>query len=168
MTAVCFVGLGANLGDAKGSVRAALASLGRAPGVRLLRASGLYATPAWGHVEQPDFINAVAMLDTALDARELLDVLLDIERKAGRDRSASTRWGPRTLDLDLLLFGSETIDVPGLQVPHPRLHERAFALVPLLEIAPGAQIPGVGAARDALAKMARSEVQALTYVASSV
>lgn len=156
-----FVGLGSNLGDAQASVLTALAQLGQLPQTRLLRASRLYRTAAWGVREQPDFINAVAMLDTALDARALLDQLLRLERDQGRERSGQARWGPRTLDLDLLLYADASIDAPGLRVPHPHLHERAFALLPLLEIAPEAVIPGVGSAREAAAGMASDGIQAL-------
>ena len=107
------------------------------------------------------YVNCV--LDTALPARELLNAMLEIEREAGRARSAdgSDRWGPRTLDLDLLLYAQASILEPGLQVPHPHLHQRAFALVPLLEIAPQAMIPGIGAADSALARIAPDEVRAL-------
>lgn len=167
MSSLCFVGLGANLGDAQAAVRAGIEALSTLPSTRLLRASGLYRTPAWGLTEQPDFINAVAMLETSLAPDVLLGQLLALERQAGRDRARSLRWGPRTLDLDLLLYGDVVIDEPGLHVPHPRLHERAFALVPLLEIAPDVVIPGVGPGRDALATMETSGVQALTYAPSS-
>jgi 2-amino-4-hydroxy-6-hydroxymethyldihydropteridine diphosphokinase len=163
----CFVGLGANLGDAPAAVLAAIGSLVRLPDTRLVRASRLYRTPAWGVTAQPDFINAVAMLDTGRDPLALLDDLLSIERDAGRDRSAATRWGPRALDLDLLLYGERVIDMPGLRVPHPHLHERAFVLVPLVEIAPDVGIPGIGSARDRLAAMETAGVQALTYGAPS-
>lgn len=167
MSERCFVGLGANLGDAAGAVRGAIESLARLPGTQLVGASRLYRTPAWGVTAQPDFINAVAMLATAREPLELLEDLLSIEREAGRDRSAATRWGPRALDLDLLLYGDRVIDAPGLHVPHPHLHERAFVLVPLVEIAPDACIPGRGAARDHLAAMETAGVQALTYGAPS-
>jgi len=158
-----FVGLGGNLGDAAASVREAFVALGRLPGTRLLRASRLYRTPAWGVTAQPDFVNAVAMIETTLAPTALLQELLRIERDAGRDRLAdgSDRWGPRTLDLDLLLYGDAVIDVPGLSVPHPHMHERAFVLVPLLEIAPDARIPGRAAVADALAAMAVGDIQAL-------
>jgi 2-amino-4-hydroxy-6-hydroxymethyldihydropteridine diphosphokinase len=112
---------------------------------------------------QPDFLNAVAMLETSLPARELLGELLVIERAHGRDRMHETRWGPRTLDLDLLLYGDETVDEPGLRVPHPHLHERAFALRPLLEIAPEVSIPGHGLARDLPAAMAADGVEAVGW-----
>lgn len=165
MTVTCFIGLGANIGDPAASVRAAFAALDAMPTTRVTAVSGLYRTPAWGVTEQADFINAVARLETALAPGELLEQLLSIERSAGRDRTAATRWGPRTLDLDLLLYGELIVDEPGLRVPHPHLHERAFALVPLLEIAPDAVIPGVGPAFEARGRMADGDVQALTYVA---
>ena len=163
MLRTCFVGLGGNLGDAAAILREAFAALERLPGTRVLRASRLYRTPAWGVTAQPDFVNAVAMIETALTPSALLENLLRIERDAGRHRRAdgADRWGPRTLDLDLLLYGDEVIEMPGLKVPHPHLHERAFVLVPLLEIAPDTRIPGHGAAADALAAMATSGIQAL-------
>ena len=161
--AIAFVGLGGNLGDAAASLRGAFDALGRLPLTSLLRASRLYRTPAWGVTAQPDFINAVAMIETSLAPMRLLEDLLGIERDAGRDRRAdgSDRWGPRTLDLDLLLYGDQVIDIPGLAVPHPHLHERAFVLVPLLEIASGIRIPGHGAAADALAAVASGDIEAL-------
>ncbi|HEY5803095.1 MAG TPA: 2-amino-4-hydroxy-6-hydroxymethyldihydropteridine diphosphokinase [Lysobacter sp.] len=163
-----FVGLGSNLGDGVATLRAAIAALGALDGSRLLRASSLYRTPAWGVTAQPDFINAVAMLATRHTPQQLLADLLAIERDAGRERQAdgSDRWGPRTLDLDLLLFGDAEVSEPGLRVPHPHLHERAFALVPLLEIAPDVVIPGVGPAHAALAKMEPGELEAVTYAGS--
>jgi 2-amino-4-hydroxy-6-hydroxymethyldihydropteridine diphosphokinase len=157
--AIAFVGLGGNLGDAATTLRAALQALDRLPATRLLRASRLYRTQAWGLEQQPDFINAVAMLETALGARALLDALLATERDFGRERESGQRWGPRILDLDLLLHGERMIDEPGLHVPHPHLHERAFALVPLLEIAPDTLIPGRGSARDALAGLGASDIE---------
>jgi 2-amino-4-hydroxy-6-hydroxymethyldihydropteridine diphosphokinase len=120
------------------------------PDTRLLRASRLYRTPAWGNTAQPDFVNAAALLQTQLDVRDLLDALLDIERRFGRDRGEGERWGPRTLDLDLLLYDDATIDEPGLRVPHPHLLERAFALLPLAEIAPDLFVPGHGRVADLL------------------
>ena len=158
---IALVGLGGNLGDAAATVRHAFRDLDALPHTRLLRASKLYRTPAWGRTDQPDFVNAVAMLETSLPARELLDGMLGIEHEAGRERHADERWGPRTLDLDLLLYGDAVIDEPGLHVPHPRLHERVFALLPLVEIAPDAMIPGVGPAREALARMEKGDIQTL-------
>ena len=155
------IGLGANLGDAAATLREAIAELARLPDTELLRASRLYRTPAWGRTEQPDFINAVVLVETAVPARELLDALLAIERNFGRVRVDGERWGPRTLDLDLLLFGDAVIDEPGLRVPHPHLHERAFALLPLVEIAPQLVIPGIGNVAAIAADMAADGIEAL-------
>ncbi|MGY1457232.1 MULTISPECIES: 2-amino-4-hydroxy-6-hydroxymethyldihydropteridine diphosphokinase [unclassified Luteimonas] len=139
------VGLGGNIGDVAAVLREALAALDALPGTRLLSASGFYRTPAWGLEAQPDFVNAAAVLDTALSPHALLEALLGIERAHGRERAADgRRWGPRTLDLDLLLYGDAVIDEPGLVVPHPHLHARAFVLVPLAEVMPDAEVPGHG------------------------
>ncbi|HEV2607904.1 MAG TPA: 2-amino-4-hydroxy-6-hydroxymethyldihydropteridine diphosphokinase [Xanthomonadaceae bacterium] len=146
------VGLGGNLGDVASTIEHALDALGGLPGTLVLRRSRLYRTPAWGMTAQPDFLNAAALLSTTLSADALLAELLRIELEAGRDRDMqSERWGPRALDLDLLLYGDTVIAHPGLCVPHPRLHERAFVLVPLAEIAPDALVPGHGRV-DALLK----------------
>lgn len=155
------VGLGANLGDAVATLRDAIAELARMPGTSLVRASRLYRTPAWGRTEQPDFINAVALVETGMPPRDLLDGLFAIERAFGRIRLDGERWGPRTLDLDLLLYGEETIDEPGLRVPHPHLHERAFALLPLAEVAPQMAIPGIGMVDAIAAGMAADGIEAL-------
>jgi 2-amino-4-hydroxy-6-hydroxymethyldihydropteridine diphosphokinase len=157
------IGLGGNIGDAVGAVQSALHALDALPRTRLRRASRLYRTPAWGKTDQPAFVNAAALLETGLDARALLDAMLAIERDFGRDRAAdgSDRWGARTLDLDLLLYGTRVIDEPGLHVPHPHLHERAFALVPLAEIAPDLVIPGHGRVSDLVAAMVTGDIQAL-------
>jgi len=128
-----YVALGANLGDARATVNAAIEALGRLPQTRLLRASSLYRTAPW-EASGPDFINAVAAVETALGAHELLRALQALELQAGRERPY--RNAPRTLDLDLLLYGTAIIDQPELVVPHPRMAERAFVLVPLAEIAP--------------------------------
>jgi 2-amino-4-hydroxy-6-hydroxymethyldihydropteridine diphosphokinase len=154
-----WIGLGGNLGDAVATLHAALQDLDNLPQTRLVRASKLYRTPAWGVVEQPDFINAVALLDTRLPPRDLLDALLGIERAFGRERNGSERWGPRVLDLDLLLYDSAVIDEPGLRVPHPHLHERAFALLPLVEITPDAFIPGIARAADVLRALDSSAIE---------
>ena len=158
---IAFVGLGGNLGEPVATLGAALQALGEVQDTRLLRASRLYRTPAWGLEQQPDFINAVAMLETRLTAQALLQSLFVIERKHGRMREAELRWGPRTLDLDLLLYGDALIDEPGLRVPHPHLHERAFALLPLLEIAADVEIPGRGLARNAVSLLEKSNIQPL-------
>jgi len=144
-------------------VQGALRALDALPDTRVLQASRLYRTPAWGKTDQPAFVNAAAVLDTTLDARALLDAMLGIERDFGRDRATdgSDRWGARTLDLDLLLYGDAVIDEPGLRVPHPHLHQRAFALVPLVEIAPDIVIPGHGRASEIVAAMVTGDIQAL-------
>ena len=160
---VAGIGLGGNVGDVPHALAQAFDALGRLPGTRLLRASPLYRTPAWGVEAQPDFVNAAATLETSLPAGDLLARLLDIERALGRTRAAdgSDRWGPRTLDLALLLYGDSVIDEPGLRVPHPHLHERAFALLPLLDAWPDAQIPGIGPARECAAAMAVDGIEPL-------
>ena len=158
---VAFVGLGGNLGDAVTTLRRARHALAKLARTKLVCVSSLYRTPAWGMEQQADFINGAAMLESGLDARELLQALLAVERDFGRERAAAGRWGPRTLDLDLLLYGDVVIDEPGLQVPHPQLHARAFALVPLLEIAPDILIPGQGRARDALSRLDASAIVSL-------
>lgn len=150
--AVACVGLGGNLGDVAATLRSAIAALAALPRTRLLRTSRFYRTPPWGMEAQPGFVNAAVALETGLAARALLDALLRIERDFGRVRG-DDRWGPRTLDLDLLLYGEAVVDEPGLRVPHPRLPERAFALVPLLDVLPEAVIPGIGPAREALAAL---------------
>lgn len=156
-----WVGLGANLGDAQGTLGKAGEALSGLSDCSPLRLSRLYRTPAWGVGDQPDFINAVAGLCTSLRPRELLEALFAIERQHGRDRAKEQRWGPRTLDLDLLLYGDVIIDEPGLQVPHPRLHERGFVLVPLLEIVPDMMVPGRGNARDHASLLDLSNIQPL-------
>jgi 2-amino-4-hydroxy-6-hydroxymethyldihydropteridine diphosphokinase len=129
-----YVGLGSNLESPRQQIASALAALGALPGTSMQRCSSLYRSAPVGYAAQPDFVNAVACLNTALSPRELLDALLAIEGEHGRTRGV--RNGPRTLDLDLLLHGDASIDEAGLQVPHPRLTERAFVVVPLAEIAP--------------------------------
>jgi 2-amino-4-hydroxy-6-hydroxymethyldihydropteridine diphosphokinase len=153
---VAFIGVGANLEDPIASVRGALAELGRLPATRLDRSSSLYRTAPVGYLDQPDFINAVARIETTLDPQGLLAALLRTESRHGRVRSV--RNAPRTLDLDLLLYGEKVIDEPGLSIPHPRMHERAFVLVPLAEIAPDAVIPGHGRVADLLARVATDGV----------
>lgn len=161
MNTIAVVGLGANLGDTEANVHGAIAVLDLLPATEVLRASKLYRTSAWGQAEQPDFINATALLETGLGARALLGHLLAIERDFGRTRMPGERWGPRTLDLDLLLFGDFVIDEPGLQVPHPYLQERAFVLLPLAEIAPELQIPGVGMVGELAATMSSDGIEAI-------
>ena len=151
-----YVGLGSNLGNPTGQVRSALAALRRLPHTCVTACSSLYRTAPIGRLEQPDFINAVARLETQLPARELLAGLLAIEAQHARVRS--TPNAPRTLDLDLLLFADEVISEPGLEVPHPRMHERAFVLLPLDEIEPAACVPGHGPVAELLAGVAAQRI----------
>lgn len=141
---LAYVALGANLADPVAQLRAALAELAKLPESRLLKASSLYRTAPVGIHDQPDFINAVAALETSLSAQDFLGALFEIEARFGRRRDF--HHAPRTLDLDLLLFDEQIIDSPQLQLPHPRMHLRAFVMAPLLEIAPDCRIPGRGTA----------------------
>lgn len=159
MNVIATIGLGANLNDPAAQVEYALAELGRLPATRVVARSSLYASAPVGYVDQPDFINAVAQIETALAPRALLAALLDIEHRHGRERSF--RNAPRTLDLDLLLYGDAHFHEEGLTLPHPRMHERAFVLQPLMEIAPGAVIPGRGRAANWLAHCADQSVVVL-------
>ena len=152
-----FVGVGANLGDAAAQVRAAIGALAALPGTRLVAASSLYRTAPLGYADQPDFVNAAVLLETALAPRALLEALQAVEARAGRARSFKD--APRVLDLDLLLYGEEALHEPDLVVPHPRLHSRAFALAPLVEIDPDAVIPGRGPAKEWLARCADQRVE---------
>lgn len=145
-----YVALGSNLGDSRQQLLDAMDALDRLPGSRLLARSGLYRTPPWGVLEQPAFINAVVLLESALAPHALLDGLLAIERAAGRTRDGE-RWGPRTLDLDLLHVGGFVLDDERLTLPHPRIAERAFVLLPLHELAPELVLPGQGRVADLLA-----------------
>ncbi|MEO8290521.1 MAG: 2-amino-4-hydroxy-6-hydroxymethyldihydropteridine diphosphokinase [Gaiellaceae bacterium] len=144
-----YIGLGSNLGDRGGSIAAALERLDEDPLV-LQGVSTVRDTEPVGVTGQPRFLNAVAAVETDLGARELLECLLAIERGLGRDRSGEERWGPRVIDLDLLLYGSEVIDEPGLTVPHPRLAERRFVLEPLAELDPALRLPDGRAVRELL------------------
>jgi 2-amino-4-hydroxy-6-hydroxymethyldihydropteridine diphosphokinase len=149
---VAYVGLGANLGDREETLRAAVDALVDEPGVEVLAVSTFRETDPVGPVaDQPRFLNGAVAVETSLPARELLRRLLDIERRFGRVREGVPPRGPRTLDLDLLVFGDERIDEPGLRVPHPHLHERRFALEPLAELAPGLELPGYGPLEEILA-----------------
>lgn len=130
------VALGSNLGDRAATIRRAIEELSRVPRTRLVASSSLHETAPVGGVPQGPYINAAALLETSLSPRELLKEMLRIEREAGRDRVKEQRWGPRTLDLDLILFGDRIINEPDLKVPHPLMHERMFVLEPLAEIAP--------------------------------
>lgn len=157
MKILATIGLGANLDDPAAQVEYALAELDRLPDTRLVARSSLYASAPVGYVDQPDFINAVAQIETALAPRALLTALLDIEHRHGRERSF--RNAPRTLDLDLLLHGDSVLETPQLVLPHPRMHERAFVLAPLAEIAPRAVIPGRGRTDALLAAVAGQAVE---------
>ena len=139
-----YIGLGSNLGDREATLAAAVEELDAAPGVSVLGVSTLIDTEPVGVLDQPRFLNGALALETELPARELLELLLAVEARFGRDRSAVPAQGPRTLDLDLLVYGEEEIDEPGLRVPHPRLHERAFVLRPLAEVEPELVVPGKG------------------------
>jgi 2-amino-4-hydroxy-6-hydroxymethyldihydropteridine diphosphokinase len=145
-----YVGLGANLGPREITLQRAVNLLGVEEGVELVEQSTLRETEPVGVVDQPSFLNGVVALDTTLSARELLDALLRIEIELGRVREEGERWGPRTIDLDLLVYGSDMVDEPGLRVPHPRLHERRFALEPLAELAPDLVVPGRGRVSELL------------------
>lgn len=145
----CYIGLGSNLGDPEAQLRAALAELAELPRSRFLRASSLYRGAPMGPQDQPDFVNAVAEIETELSAERLLAELQALEARHGRVRDGP-RWGPRSLDLDLLLYGEMRIDTPGLTVPHPGVPVRAFVLYPLHEIAPDLQVPGLGPLRELL------------------
>jgi 2-amino-4-hydroxy-6-hydroxymethyldihydropteridine diphosphokinase len=149
---VVYVGVGSNLGDREGTIRRAVERLRDEPEIDVLRVSSLIETAPWGYEDQPRFLNGALELRTSLPPRRLLDVLLAVERTLGRTRDA-VRYGPRTIDLDLLLFGQKQIREPGLTVPHPRLHERAFALAPLQELDPDLVIPGQGSVGDVLAAL---------------
>jgi 2-amino-4-hydroxy-6-hydroxymethyldihydropteridine diphosphokinase len=143
-----YVGLGSNLGEREATLREALARLDEVDGIAVVAISSFRETDPVGNVDQPRFVNAAAALETSLGPRELLDSLLEVERSLGRNRSREERWGPRTIDLDLLLYGDETVDEQGLEVPHPRLAERGFVLEPLLELDPGLRLPDGRQLRD--------------------
>jgi 2-amino-4-hydroxy-6-hydroxymethyldihydropteridine diphosphokinase len=156
---VAFVGLGANLGEPQRQVQQAFRELDAIAHTRVVRTSSLYRSEPLGFADQPRFVNAVAQIETGLPAGRLLAELQAVEARHGRSRSFAN--APRTLDLDLLLFGNLVIDTASLQVPHPRMHERAFVLLPLLEIAPDVAIPGQGPARLLLEKCTNQGVEKL-------
>jgi 2-amino-4-hydroxy-6-hydroxymethyldihydropteridine diphosphokinase len=147
-----YVGLGANLGDREATLRRAVELLRAARGVEVVAVSSLRETEPVGVVDQPRFLNGAVALETELSPRELLETLLAVERDLGRVRGGE-RWGPRTVDLDLLVYGDLVVDEHGLHVPHPRLHERAFALEPLAELDPTLEIPGRGKVSALLAEL---------------
>ena len=139
---LAYVGLGANLGDRQAGMQQALRELAVLPTIKIVSVSSVYETAPVGVTDQPDFLNQVIAVRTTLSAPALLHALLHLENQMGRTRTV--RWGPRVIDLDLLLYGDAQIALPGLTVPHPRLRERAFVLVPLAEIAPALRLPGDG------------------------
>ena len=158
---LAYIGLGANLTNPEDQVRRALAELDQLPASHLRQASPLYLTAPLGPVAQPDYINAVAALETRLAPDALLAALQAIEDRHDRDRTG-VRWGPRTLDLDLLLYGQAVVDAPGLRVPHPELARRAFVLVPLADLAPvDLVIPGMGCLGELLAACPREGLRPL-------
>lgn len=149
---LAYIGIGSNLDDPEQQVRRAFDALARLPRSRLLRVSRLYRTPPWGNLAQPEFVNAAALLGTRLAPRELLDALLDIERAAGRYRDG-TRWGPRRIDLDILLYDDRIVDEADLHIPHPHIGERAFVLLPLADLDADRIVPGQGRVGDLLARL---------------
>jgi 2-amino-4-hydroxy-6-hydroxymethyldihydropteridine diphosphokinase len=144
-----WIGLGGNREDSRELLGEALRALSAAPLVELRRRSRWYQTRPWGGVEQPEFVNAVAELETGLDPVPLLRLLLDVETRLGRERTGA-RWGPRCVDLDLLTYGQLILQSEELVLPHPQMHRRAFVLLPLLELEPGFEIPGLGRAAGCL------------------
>jgi 2-amino-4-hydroxy-6-hydroxymethyldihydropteridine diphosphokinase len=145
-----YVGLGANLGDRAGTIRRAVELLGAESGIEVVAVSTLRETDPVGYADQPTFLNGAAALQTELSPRELLERLLAVELALGRVRGEGPRYGPRAIDLDLLLYGNEVVYEPGLTVPHPRLAERRFALEPLHELDPGLSLPDGRAVQDLL------------------
>ena len=134
------LGLGGNIGDSRKLIATAIRQLSEHADISVEAVSPLYLTPPWGKIDQPAFLNAAVRIDTTLSPRALLQIILGIERKLGRERIE--RWGPRRIDIDILLFGAVETDEPGLHLPHPKLQERAFALVPLVDVMPAAEFAG--------------------------
>jgi 2-amino-4-hydroxy-6-hydroxymethyldihydropteridine diphosphokinase len=163
MRHTAFIGLGSNLEDPSGQLQRAFDDLGRLPDTRLLARSSLYRSAPVGYLDQPDFVNAVAQVETALAPRDLLQALLRIEHEHGRERTF--RNAPRTLDLDVLLYDDLQLHEHGLTIPHPQMHLRAFVLEPLLEIAPGCVIPGIGSAEQALRACAGQVLERMQHAA---
>ena len=159
MAVQVFIALGANMAHPAKQLRRAIALVCLLPGTRLVQSSSFYSTAPQGYADQPDFINAVIEIATTLAAHELLEALLAIESALGRERKIVN--GPRVIDLDLLLYGNDVIDKGGLQVPHPRMHERAFVMLPLAEMAPDTLVGGHGRAADIAAALDAAGVQRL-------
>lgn len=160
---VVYLGLGSNLSDPTTQVRAACVQLQRHPGCQQMLCSSFYQTPAMGQIEQPDFVNAVVRIHTFLTPEALHAVLLELERAQGRVRNG-VRWGPRTLDIDILMYSDQQIETPALTIPHPGLHERAFVLYPLAEIAPNLVVPGRGAVGDLIKALGKSPITRMAFV----
>lgn len=162
-----YIALGSNLQEPQRQLQAGFAALARLPQTQLVAQSSLYRSAPVGYADQPDFVNAVAAIRTELSPRALLDALLAIEREHGRVRDVPNVLNrPRTLDLDIALYGERVIAEPGLSIPHPRMTERAFVMVPLVEIAPQVQVPGHGSAQALLARLGVSGVSVLKAVAA--
>jgi 2-amino-4-hydroxy-6-hydroxymethyldihydropteridine diphosphokinase len=159
-TRLAYIGIGSNLDDPERQVRAAIHALMHLPRSTFVRASRLYRTAPWGKADQPAFVNAAVAVSTEMAPRELLAALLAIERARGRERDGE-RWGPRVIDLDILVYGDARIDEPGLHVPHPRLVERAFVLLPLADLDPDLEVPGLGPVRDLLERVDATGCSAL-------
>jgi 2-amino-4-hydroxy-6-hydroxymethyldihydropteridine diphosphokinase len=150
---IAYIGLGANLGERETTIAEALRRVDEDERTSVLHSTAPIETEPVGYEDQPRFLNAAARVETARSPRELLALLLQVERELGRVRGEGPRYGPRTIDLDLLLYGDKTIDEPGLEVPHPRLHERRFALEPLAELDPALAVPGRGQVSALLAEL---------------
>lgn len=163
--AEALLGLGGNIGDVRATLDEAVARFADGTHVKLLARSSDYSTPPWGVTDQPPFVNCAIAVETALPPRALLTRAHDIERALGRDRARERRWGPRAIDIDLLAFGDAVIAEPDLTLPHPRLFERAFVLVPLAEIVPDRMIAG-RRVRDALARLDTAGIEKLPARAS--
>ncbi|MDQ0512763.1 2-amino-4-hydroxy-6-hydroxymethyldihydropteridine diphosphokinase [Ancylobacter amanitiformis] len=153
---VAYLCLGSNLGERAGTMAKAVGLIARA-GLTIIARSSLYETPPWGPVPQGPYLNMVVAVETELSARELLNLLLGVEHAFGRDRTREVRFGPRTIDIDILLYGEEVIDEPDLEIPHPRMMQRAFALIPLAELAPDLIVLGMPI-RAALAGLDRAGI----------
>lgn len=157
---IAYLCLGSNLGDRAGTMAKAVGLIARI-GLKIIARSSLYETPPWGPVPQGPYLNLVVAVETELSARELLNMLLGVEHAFGRDRTREVRFGPRTIDIDILLYGDEVVAEPDLEIPHPRMMERAFALVPLAELAPDLVVGGVPI-REALARLDTSGIEKVT------
>jgi len=155
-----WLGLGSNLHGPADQLRTAFGKLSQIDGIEVLKVSGFYRTPPWGDEQQDDFINAVAQIETSLAPAPLLRALQSVENAMGRSRSGR-RWGPRVIDIDLLLYGDLQLRTEELELPHPRMHERAFVLVPLCELDAGLRIPGRGVAGEILQTLDCSGIYAV-------